>query len=421
MLGPLSVCVIGFLAIPAAAQEVITATSVAPANKQDRTRYALWELLPLGLDDDTATALLGMLRGELKKIVGERLVLSARAVEPRLRKRVDDCEDKVACLAEASGAFGADRAIYGVVTNLGDHYNMNLKLLDVRSQSVVGRETAQLSGDSNQLLQQIEILLYRLIAPDRLLGELALDIVDLDGAEVEIDGNQVGTTPLTKPSIKLGEGKHSLKVSSPVIEDYFTFFDIHYGKTTHVKVDATHIRQLQAELEGARSVGPYGVGLKAGFSTNFGKVATPAFALELGTELPIVLRGLAFSVEVAYGWSETEATADGVDERVKTSVWSLPVMARFSYELPVDPAPYGFVSVGTAITYREISSPTSGREASGSADLAFGAGAGFIWRVGPGGFLAEVSWIQTKGMGDPESVRGNLGGLRGSAGYRLEL
>lgn len=414
---PMVIGVVCALAAPAQAQEVINAAAVTTV--QDKARYALWELLPLGLDDETATILLAMLRTELAEIVGERLVLSARAVEPGLRRRIDDCDDRVACLAEASGAFGADRVIFGVVTNLGDHYNMSLKLLDVRGRKVIGRETAQLSGERNQLLEQIEILLYKLIAPDRLLGELALEI-DLAGAAVLIDGEEVGTTPLATPSLKLGEGKHSLKVSSPVIEDYFTFFDIHYGKTTHVSVDATHIKAVTAELESAPPpVGPIGVALKVGYSANFGKVATPAFAVEAGFGLPVLLRGLSFSIEAGYGWSDSELDARGGGESVSISVWSLPVLARVTYELPVSPTPYVCGSLGAAIVHREISSASSGRETEDGAELAFGGGAGVIVRLGPGGIIAEVTWTQT--VGEQENIRGNLGGLRGVAGYRLEL
>ncbi len=396
----------------------VAAEAVTAAAVSDRARYALWELLPLGLDDETADILLAMLRSELFEIAGDRLVLSPQAIEPGLRRRVDACEDRVACLAEASGAFGADRVIYGVVTNLGDHYSMSLKLLDTRLRRVIGRETAQLSGARDQLLQQIEILLFKLVAPERLLGELALDI-DLAGAEVLVDGESVGTTPLSPATVKLGEGKHSLKVTSPVIEDYFTFFDIHYGKTTRVSVDATRIREVRAELASAPvSIGPAGVALKAGYGANFGKVASPAFALEVSTGVPILARGLSVAVEVGYAWSESSGTVAG-GERVTTSVRAMPLLVRTTYELPVAPAPYLCAGLGAAVVRREIASASSGRERATGAELAVAGGAGVLWRVGPGGALLEVTWTHT--FADPDNVRGNVGGLRGVAGYRLEL
>ena len=137
--------VAGLPAVAPAAEAISAAAVRAPgvaAQPKSNLRYALWELVPLGIDEATANALLDMLRGELEKVVGDRLVLTARGVDPDVRHAVDDCDDKVACLVEATAAFGAHRAIYGVVSNIGNEYNMSLKLLDVRQRQVIATDIA---------------------------------------------------------------------------------------------------------------------------------------------------------------------------------------------------------------------------------------------------------------------------------------
>jgi hypothetical protein len=401
----------------AIAQEPAVRDIAAPT--PDKTRYALWELVSLGLDTSTADAMLDMLRGEMQKVVGDRLVVSARAVEEDTRKAVDECDDKIACLAEATGAFGAQRAVFGVVTNLGDTYSMSLKLLDVKRREVIARESATLTGDRNQLLQQIEILLFRLIAPSRLLGNLTLNI-DATGADVYVDGEKVGTTPLTQKLKPLSEGEHSLKVTAPRIEDYFTFFKVFYGKTTEVTVDATQLQQVQASLAAThRPLKPVILGVKIGYGSNFGKLSSPAVAIEAGGCIWALSEYLFVGAEASYLQHQT--TARSVQgERVTTGIWSVPVVGWVGIEAPLSSgAVYGRAGAGAALVNRSVKSSDSGRTASRGAEPTFyGAGGGRL-KLGPGAFIIEVSYTHT--MADSVVAPGSAGGLKGLTGYGLEI
>ena len=389
------------------------------APESDKLRYALWELVPLGLDEGTADAMLDMLRGELAKIVGDRLVVSARAVEKDIRRAVDECTDRVACLADAAGAFGAQRAVFGAVTNLGDTYNMNLKLLDIGRREVVARETATLSGSRNQLLKQIQILLFKLIAPSQLLGHLALTI-DVGGADVYIDGQKVGTTPLPQKLAPLPEGEHSLKVSAPQIEDYFTFFTVHYGKTTEITVDATHLKAVQASLAVThRPLKPIILGAKVGYSSNLGKLTSPTVAIEIGGCLWALSEYLFVGMDVSYLRHESRA-ATTLGERVTTSLWSAPMVGWVGAEVPIGAwALLGRAGGGAALVGRSIKSSSSGHTGTRDVEPAFYGALGGSLKLGPGALLAETSYLHT--LANDLAVSGSAGGLRGLLGYRLEI
>jgi hypothetical protein len=386
----------------------------------DRARYALWELLPLGLDEHTTVILSGMLRGELEELVGDRLVVSVRDIDSETRRRVDDCPQRIACMAEASGAFDAQRVVFGVVTNLGDNYNMGLKLLDVQRRKVVARQSSTLSGDRKQLLEQIRILLYKLVAPNRLLGELVLEM-DLPGADVYIDGEHIGKTPLPKPTL-VGEGEHSLKVASPVTEDFLTFFTAYHGKPTRVVVNVKRIPVVEAELTRPleQRVGPIEMAPKVGYVHNLGKVGSPVFVLEVACGVPVLVEHLALSIEGSFAWKEWKKRAAGADEKVTTSLWSMPVVARLSYTVPIDPMLISFgAGGGVALVNRAIASESSGRLVTRELEPAVSGALELGWGVGSGRLFIEVVYTHT--LSANNEVTGNAGGLRVAAGYRFEL
>ncbi len=234
----------GVLAVAADAAASDAAPVVNPS-------YLVWDVAPLGIEVHTADLLYDMLVLELGKLLGDRLVTAAREVTPLTRKEVDDCGRTTTCFAEIGGALGADRVIVGVASTLGDAYSLNLKMIDVRSGAVAAKAQTQLQGARDQMLPAIQGLVFDLLDPALLKGSLVVDIA-LEGVNVFVDGHQVGTTPIGASIQGLPAGEHTLKLSSPVMRDYFTFFTVQVGKTTTIRVEPEEIEALKAQLAAAQ-------------------------------------------------------------------------------------------------------------------------------------------------------------------------
>ncbi|HEX6839364.1 MAG TPA: PEGA domain-containing protein [Polyangia bacterium] len=75
------------------------------------------------------------------------------------------------------------------------------------------------------------------------------------GADVEIDGERVGTIPLPGPITTLTPGEHTIKVEKPGFAPYIDVFRIDRKKPTQVQVDlepVAGVLKLQSNVEGAR-------------------------------------------------------------------------------------------------------------------------------------------------------------------------
>ncbi len=211
--------------------------------------YMLWDVSFLGLSEQSARAIRGMLEGELRRVLGPALVDKNKALTPRLRDGVEGCGRTSDCLAEAGGALGLHGVLIGGASVLGDAAGLRLKLIDTRT----GKEAtaqAMLQGDRAQMLEGMQALIYELLDPSRNHGSLMVDVA-LEGAMVIVDGQELGRTPLEGPIGNLSPGEHTLKLSSPLIKDYFNFFEIYAGKTTTVRVDLEQVKALEAQIAAA--------------------------------------------------------------------------------------------------------------------------------------------------------------------------
>lgn len=224
-------------------------------NSDDTSTYVLWDVTPLGLGADVARSIDEMLLGELRRILGARLIETEPYVDAETRRHVDICGASTGCLAQVAGALGADRLITGTAATIGDAYGLNLKLVDARRGNDLARAETSLTGQHGEMLEGIHRLILELVAPTLLNGALAIE-AELSGANIYLDGKLVGTTPMSSPIEGLTAGEHALKISSPLMEDYFQLVGIHHGKTTHVVVDSRQIEALKAKLAAATHLEP---------------------------------------------------------------------------------------------------------------------------------------------------------------------
>jgi PEGA domain-containing protein len=210
--------------------------------------YALFRLDPLGIEPQIVDQLQRILRVELQRVVGhelpsERTVADAVAANPKLA----NCTADPTCLSPLAKTLKVTRIVAGNVGGLADSYIVNLKLVDDTGREL-RRVTATLSGSPEELIDEIRVAAFRLVAPERLVGNIAI-LSDVPGALVTLDGVDVGKTPLAGPLANLPMGVHKLAVMREGFSSFNEDVPVRFEKTTQVVVrqSAMSAAALRAE------------------------------------------------------------------------------------------------------------------------------------------------------------------------------
>jgi hypothetical protein len=214
--------------------------------------YALFRLDPLGIAPEIVAQLEGLLRVELQRVVGSALPSRAEVERVALQSpQLAECTTDPACLAPLARALKANRIVAGNVGGLADSYVVNLKLVDSDGREL-RRVAATLRGSPEELIAEVRVAAYRLVAPEKLVGTLAI-LSEVPGATVSIDGNPVGQTPL--PALAgLSVGVHKLTVERPGYSPFAEDVPVRYEKTTQVmvrQVAVTDAARRESERRGA--------------------------------------------------------------------------------------------------------------------------------------------------------------------------
>lgn len=209
----------------------------SPAGAQ--TRLALWRLKPLGLDAPTAERLEVLLRAEAGRIKGFSLQAASKTESILNRPELSElraCGGETDCLARIGKALGADRLITGIIGALGEDYTFDLKLVNAVTGQEERRINEALSGRVDLLIPAIRQALYKLLAPEQVTGSLRIEVA-LAGAEVRIDGQSRGTTPLPAPITGLRPGPHRLEIAKKGFTPFSDEVSVRFQQTTRVQVD----------------------------------------------------------------------------------------------------------------------------------------------------------------------------------------
>jgi hypothetical protein len=223
----------------------------AGAQPPDPTTYALFRLDALGIEPQIVDQLERILRVELERVIGKPLpsrekVEKVAAQNPKLAA----CTADPQCLVPLAKALGATRIIAGNVGGLADSYVVNLKLVD-RDGKELRRVSAPLRGSPEELIDEIRVAAYRLVAPEKLVGSIAI-LSDVPGATITLDGNPIGATPLAGPLANLPVGVHHLSVSREGFSGFDEEVPVRFEKTTQVVVHQKAVSEKAKKAERRR-------------------------------------------------------------------------------------------------------------------------------------------------------------------------
>lgn len=192
---------------------------------------AIWDIRLLGIDEDTSRRVLYDLRQAFKRAEGFRLIKEA-SVEKRLKRR-RIAED--APIEKVVGALRVRWVLTGTLGGLGEEVSLDLKLLD-RSAKEVRRVGVAIPIETRARRAVMDELLVQLLAPQNWTGTLVLDCSE-GGAQVQLDGSLIATTPLAKPLEGLKPGKHILRITKEGFGEFSRFVAIRYNEVARLKVD----------------------------------------------------------------------------------------------------------------------------------------------------------------------------------------
>jgi hypothetical protein len=219
--------------------------------KAPELSYALFRLDPLGIEPQIVDQLERILRVELERVIGKPLPSKEKVEKVATQNpKLAACTADPQCLVPLAKALSAARIIAGNVGGLADSYVVNLKLVDKDGREL-RRVSAPLRGSPEELIAEIRVAAYRLVAPEKLVGAIAI-LSDVPGATITLDGRPVGQTPLPGPLGDLPVGTHHVSVS----RDGFSGFDedvpVRFDKTTQVVVHQKALSEKAKRAERRR-------------------------------------------------------------------------------------------------------------------------------------------------------------------------
>lgn len=205
--------------------------------KGEKVKVAVLDLASLGIGNDIVASLQTYLRHSIATIETVDLI-SPVDIQIALRKdkTVGECGGGPKCAVMVGKLVRADVVVFGSVGGVGDTFNLNLRALDVATGDEVARQQTSLSGTRHQLIPEMRLAAFGLIAPERITGSLMVEI-DVEGVEVEIDGQVVGVTPLAAAIKNLKPGPHLVVLRRPGYSQFQQEFEIEPFGTARIKLD----------------------------------------------------------------------------------------------------------------------------------------------------------------------------------------
>lgn len=227
--------VFGVLAIAATAY-----AQPAPDELLDK-KIAVWRFDALGIDNEIVQRLETLFRMELDRL-DKVPQPSRRDIERSVTSAEQNCTGEEKCLTAIGKRLGVEYVVTGTVGSLGDNYVLNIKVVDVATGKSQRIQSDPLRGSPDELIEGVRVAAYRLLAPQQIHGSLQIQS-DLIGAEVTLDGNKLGKTPLPNGGVvsKLPLGKHRLRVEAKSYDPFDSDVEVHFQKVSPVVV-----RLLQA-------------------------------------------------------------------------------------------------------------------------------------------------------------------------------
>lgn len=142
---------------------------------------------------------------------------------------------EAACLAQLGALCGVDWVITGVVEGAAEGQRVSLLLIDVGQSRRVRQVQGRIPPTTTDYVASFRALLEDMFRDPATLGAIELVTAEV-GAEVLLDGERVGTTPLAGPLARLVPGPHAVEVRTASRAVEVQTVKVEPGKVTRVEV-----------------------------------------------------------------------------------------------------------------------------------------------------------------------------------------
>lgn len=233
----LSVILILPCARVASAQPAPAGASTTEPEAALDAKIAVWRFDALGIDGELVARLETLFRMELARLAKAPMP-SRRDIDRAVTAAEQQCTGEAKCLAAIGKKLGVDIMVTGTVGSIGSTYVLDIKAIDVATAKTIKRnQTEPLTGSPDELIDNVRVAAYRLLAPDQLHGSLQVQ-TDLVGAEVRLDNKVLGKTPLANMGVvaKLPLGTHQLRVQASGYDPFEEDITINFQKVTQASV-----------------------------------------------------------------------------------------------------------------------------------------------------------------------------------------
>jgi hypothetical protein len=209
------------------------------AKRSRSTRVAVLELGALGMSSGMRKNLELLVTNSIATMPGYRVIpavdIQMAMRDPR-NKAVAECSGGPDCAVQIGRLVGADLVVFGTISTIGEAFSLDLRAMDAKRGRAKARQKSRISGTRDVLIPEVRLATYKLIAPDRIRGALLIEI-DVEGVEIEIDGQRVGVTPLAKPVEDLTPGPHIVVLKRPGFSEFRREFEIKPFETAKLKLE----------------------------------------------------------------------------------------------------------------------------------------------------------------------------------------
>jgi hypothetical protein len=208
---------------------------IARAQNKEAARYLFWHLMPAeGSTPELASKVEKNLRRFFKQKQGD-LLLDGVTMDSLIlvegNKKFLRCGIGPACISGLGDLVGIPWVIAGEVRLTGGRVVTELVLVNTAKKAVASRALVKSSGSPSQAnMQELAVAMFD---PVQYRGSVEL-FCAVEKAEVFLDGEKVGVTPLEKPLYGVFAGKHKLEVKKPGHQPFSRQIRVVRGDTKRV-------------------------------------------------------------------------------------------------------------------------------------------------------------------------------------------
>jgi hypothetical protein len=203
---------------------------------------------------DLARVLADAAAAESSKVEGYQVVSQSEIVSLlglERSKQMLGCTEDSGCMVELAGALNAERLLSGSITVIERTALMSVRLIDVKRSRTLARANATLlDASQTELVDASRRLAHEALTGQRLDTTGTLRIaVDRAGAQVSVDGKDLGRSPLSGV-LRVLEGPHQITIQKKGYIRWASSVTVKAGSEVPVSVELV---PLSALGEGARS------------------------------------------------------------------------------------------------------------------------------------------------------------------------